>query len=203
MCGNKLKARLLPGRRQNRPGVAGLQKWQESVAQAVRAWATANRLVLGQEAAEEKSNENTAIPKLLALLELHGCIVTALTRGRMPTRDCRADRADQKADYVLGLKGNQGSLREAVDDYFTAPLRPPNSSTSDTITRTQSTTNTEGWKSAGTGSPKTFAHCRAQNSGKACAASAWWNGNAWRAKTGVQNGATSSIPCLRTPSGLP
>jgi hypothetical protein len=42
----------------------------------VSAWADANRVVLGQEASEEKSNEITALPKLVALRELHGCIVT-------------------------------------------------------------------------------------------------------------------------------
>jgi len=45
------------------------------------AWAGANRLVLGQEATEEKSNEITAIPKLLEVLELKGCIVTIDTMG--------------------------------------------------------------------------------------------------------------------------
>ena len=84
----------------------------------VSAWATANRLVLGQEATEEKSNEITAIPKLLKLLELHGCIVTIDAMGCQ--RDIAGQIVDQGADYVLGLKGNQGLLHEAVEDYFTA-----------------------------------------------------------------------------------
>ena len=83
----------------------------------VSAWATANRLVLGQEATEEKSNEITAIPKLLALLELRGCIVTIDAMGCQ--RDIAAQIVDQEADYVLGLKENQASLFDAVDDYFT------------------------------------------------------------------------------------
>jgi predicted transposase YbfD/YdcC len=82
----------------------------------VSAWATANRLVLGQEATEEKSNEITAIPKLLELLELRGCIVTIDAMGCQ--RDIAAQVVAQKANYVLGLKGNQGSLHEAVEDYF-------------------------------------------------------------------------------------
>jgi predicted transposase YbfD/YdcC len=83
----------------------------------VSAWADANRLVLGQEATEEKSNEITAIPKLLALLELHGCIVTIDAMG---CQRAIAERlVDQGGDYVLGLKGNQGSLHEAVEEYFT------------------------------------------------------------------------------------
>jgi predicted transposase YbfD/YdcC len=83
----------------------------------VSAWANANRLVLGQEATAEKSNEITAIPKLLALLELHGAIVTIDAMGCQ--REIAAQIIDQGGDYVLGLKGNQGSLHEAVADYFT------------------------------------------------------------------------------------
>jgi predicted transposase YbfD/YdcC len=83
----------------------------------VTAWACENRLVLAQEATDEKSNEITAIPKLLELLELKGCIVTLDAMG------CQRAIAEQikaqQGDYVMGLKGNQSSLHEAVDDYFT------------------------------------------------------------------------------------
>jgi len=83
----------------------------------VSAWACANRLVLGQEATEEKSNEITAIPKLLELLDLKGCIITIDAMG------CQTAIAEkivtQRGDYVLGLKDNQPLLLEAVDDYFT------------------------------------------------------------------------------------
>jgi len=82
----------------------------------VSAWATANRLVLGQEATDEKSNEITAIPQLLALLELKGCIVTIDAMGCQ--RAITEQIIDQQGDYVLGLKGNQGSLHEAVADFF-------------------------------------------------------------------------------------
>lgn len=82
----------------------------------VSAWSTRNRLVLGQEATEEKSNEITAIPKLLELLELKGCIVTIDAMG------CQTKIAeqiiDQGGDYVLGLKGNQSTLHEEVEDFF-------------------------------------------------------------------------------------
>ncbi len=82
----------------------------------VSAWAGTNRLVLGQEATEEKSNEITAIPKLLEVLELKGCIVTIDAMG------CQKAIAEQivtqGADYVLGLKGNQSALLEAVEDFF-------------------------------------------------------------------------------------
>jgi predicted transposase YbfD/YdcC len=83
----------------------------------VSAWADANRRVFGQEATEEKSNEITAIPKLLAWLDLHGGIVTIDAMG---CQRAIAERiVDQGGDYVLGLKGNQGSLHEAVEEYFT------------------------------------------------------------------------------------
>ena len=82
----------------------------------VSAWSNRNRLVLGQEATEEKSNEITAIPKLLELLELKGCIVTIDAMG------CQSKIAeqiiDQGGDYVLGLKGNQSTLHEEVEDFF-------------------------------------------------------------------------------------
>jgi predicted transposase YbfD/YdcC len=82
----------------------------------VSAWAAANHMVLGQEVTNEKSNEITAIPKLLELLELHGCIVTIDAMGCQT--EIAAQIIDQGADYVLGLKGNQGTMHEAVKDYF-------------------------------------------------------------------------------------
>lgn len=82
----------------------------------VSAWCAGNRLVLGQEATEEKSNEITAIPKLLAIMELKGCIVTLDAMGCQ--RDIAQQIIEQEGDYVLSLKGNQGTLHEAVEDYF-------------------------------------------------------------------------------------
>jgi predicted transposase YbfD/YdcC len=82
----------------------------------VSAWGASNKLVLGQEVTQEKSNEITAIPALLKLLELKGCIVTIDAMG------CQLNIArqiiKQKADYVLGLKGNQGLLHKDVKKYF-------------------------------------------------------------------------------------
>ena len=82
----------------------------------VSAWACENRLVLGQEATEEKSNEITAIPKLLSLLELKGCIVTLDAMGCQ--RTIVQQIVEKEGDYVIGLKGNQGNLHEAVKDFF-------------------------------------------------------------------------------------
>jgi predicted transposase YbfD/YdcC len=82
----------------------------------VSAWATANRVVLGQVATEAKSNEITAIPRLLALLLLEGCIVTIDAMG------CQTAIAEQivaqGGRYVLALKGNQGTLAAEVEEAF-------------------------------------------------------------------------------------
>ena len=82
----------------------------------VSAWAAANRVVLGQVATEAKSNEITAIPQLLALLRIKGCIVTIDAMG------CQTKIAEQiieqEGDYVLALKGNQSTLASEVEEAF-------------------------------------------------------------------------------------
>lgn len=82
----------------------------------VSAWATENSLVLGQVKTSEKSNEIRAIPRLLSLLELEGCIVTIAAMGCQ--RQIVEQIVEQKADYCLSLKGNQGILHEEVREYF-------------------------------------------------------------------------------------
>ena len=82
----------------------------------VSAWACSNRMVLGQQATDEKSNEITAIPKLLNLLEIKGCIITIDAMGCQ--RAIAKQIIKQEGDYVLGLKGNQSKLHEAVEDFF-------------------------------------------------------------------------------------
>jgi len=79
----------------------------------VSAFAAGQRLVLGQLKVAEKSNEIIAIPKLLDTLAIEGTIVTIDAMGCQ--RDIAQKIIDKKADYVLALKGNQGSLREDVD----------------------------------------------------------------------------------------
>jgi predicted transposase YbfD/YdcC len=82
----------------------------------VSAWASANRLVLGQLKTDEKSNEIRAIPELLKLLVIEGCIVTIDAMG------CQTEIAqliiEGQADYVLALKGNQGTLHDDAQDLF-------------------------------------------------------------------------------------
>ncbi len=82
----------------------------------VSAWAAQNRLVLGQQKTDEKSNEITAIPELLRLLSLKGCIVTIDAMGCQ--REIVKQIVSQEADYVISLKGNQGNLHKDVADYF-------------------------------------------------------------------------------------
>lgn len=79
----------------------------------VSAFSAHRRLVLGQVKVAEKSNEITAIPKLLDLLTLEGAIITIDAMGCQ--REIARKIVDKKADYILALKGNQGSLREDVD----------------------------------------------------------------------------------------
>lgn len=82
----------------------------------VSAWAGANKVVLGQLRTSEKSNEITAIPTLIGLLELNGCIVTIDAMGCQ--KDIVDATTDAQADYVIGLKGNQGNLHKAVRKCF-------------------------------------------------------------------------------------
>jgi len=80
------------------------------------AWASSCRLVLGQVKVDNKSNEITAIPELLKLLEITGCIITIDAMGTQ--KAIAASIIDQKADYILALKGNQGNLHKAVKQWF-------------------------------------------------------------------------------------
>ena len=113
-------AELLPGEvvaidgktvRRSHDGQAG-----KRAIHLVSAWASANTLTLGQMKTEEKSNEITAIPRLLQMLELKGCIVTIDAMG------CQKEVAqgilDRDADYVLAVKENQGRLHDDVRDLF-------------------------------------------------------------------------------------
>lgn len=82
----------------------------------VSAWATENELVLGQRKVDDKSNEITAIPKLLKLLEIAGCIVTIDAIGTQ-TKITKTI-VEQEGDYLLAVKENQGNLYEDIHDLF-------------------------------------------------------------------------------------
>jgi predicted transposase YbfD/YdcC len=87
----------------------------------VSAWASENQVVLGQVKVESKSNEITAIPTLLEMLELEGCIVTIDALGCQT--EIAAKIVEKEADYVLAVKGNQGCLHEDLVDYFEWALK--------------------------------------------------------------------------------
>lgn len=92
----------------------------KSAIHMVSAWATANQTSLGQVVVDAKSNEITAIPKLLEMLEISGCLVTIDAMG------CQTQIAqkiiDGKADYVLHVKDNQPTLRQGITDFFNEQL---------------------------------------------------------------------------------
>ncbi|TMO20580.1 ISAs1 family transposase, partial [Pseudoalteromonas sp. S4492] len=80
----------------------------------VSAWSA--ELVLGQERVDKKSNEITAVPKLLKALELKGCLVTLDAMGcqKKVAQQC----IEQEADYVLAVKGNQKKLYKGIEELF-------------------------------------------------------------------------------------
>lgn len=101
----------------------------QSVKYVVSAWAASNNLVLGQLKVADKSNEITALPQLLRVLELSGCIVTIDAMGCQKKIAREIIEAD--ADYVLALKGNQETVHQEVKEFLDESLaekqkvRPP------------------------------------------------------------------------------
>jgi predicted transposase YbfD/YdcC len=101
----------------------------QSIKYVVSAWAQSNELVLGQWKVADKSNEITAVPELLRALELCGCIVTMDAMGCQ--KNIAREILEADADYVLALKGNQGTVHEEVKTFLDAALlehttpRPP------------------------------------------------------------------------------
>ena len=88
---------------------------------AVSAWAADSGVTLAQEFVSEKSNEITALPKLLEMLDLEGHV---LTIDAMGTQRAIAEQIiEQRGDYVLALKGNQGNTHKEVIDHFDFALR--------------------------------------------------------------------------------
>lgn len=88
----------------------------KSALHAVCAWSVTNHVVLGQQSVDQKSNEITAIPELLKMLELKGAIVSIDAMG------CQKEIAKQVVesggDYVLAVKDNQPTLHAAIDEHF-------------------------------------------------------------------------------------
>lgn len=92
---------------------SGSKSGDQAPIHMVSAFAARQRLVLGQVKVADKSNEILAIPKLLTMLAIEGAIVTIDAMGCQ--REIARTIRDGKADYVLALKGNQGSLRADVE----------------------------------------------------------------------------------------
>ena len=84
----------------------------------VSAWIAENRLTLGQIVTEDKSNEITAMPKLLELLDIRGATVTVDAMGCQ--RAIAQQVIDQGGDYIMGLKGNQETAHKEVQEFFAA-----------------------------------------------------------------------------------
>ena len=85
----------------------------------VSAWAGEQNVVLGQEATDEKSNEITAIPALLKRLDIHGSLITIDAMGTQ--KNIARQILAGKGDYLLAVKGNQGTLYEDVQTFFKQP----------------------------------------------------------------------------------
>jgi predicted transposase YbfD/YdcC len=94
---------------------------EQSAIHMVSAWATTNRMVLGQLKVADKSNEITAIPELIDALDIAGCIVTIDAIGCQKEIATRIIEKD--ADYILALKGNQEHLYEDVKQLFATLLQ--------------------------------------------------------------------------------
>jgi predicted transposase YbfD/YdcC len=89
---------------------------QQEAIHMVSAWATASHLVLAQQKVDEKSNEITAIPDLLRLLDISGCIITIDAMGTQT--EIATQVIDQQADYLLAVKDNQPNLHEDIELFF-------------------------------------------------------------------------------------
>jgi predicted transposase YbfD/YdcC len=94
----------------------------ESISYIVSAWASRSGLVLGQVKVNEKSNEITAVPELLRVLKLKGAIVTLDAMGCQ--KEIAANIVEQRADYVLALKGNHANVHEEVRVFFEDAVPP-------------------------------------------------------------------------------
>jgi predicted transposase YbfD/YdcC len=95
-----------------------------SIPYIVSAWAESNGLVLGQWKVSDKSNEITAVPELLRVLELSGCIVTVDAMGCQ--KKIAKEIVEADADYVLALKGNHEKVHEEVKSFLDATLEEKN-----------------------------------------------------------------------------
>lgn len=97
------------------------KRHDKSAIHMVHAWAAQNGVLLGQIKTKEKSNEITAIPELLKILEIKGCIITIDAMGCQ--REIAEEIIEKKADYILAVKGNQEKLEEAIKNTFNDAIK--------------------------------------------------------------------------------
>ena len=100
---------------------SGDEKNGQGVINTVSAWAASNRLVLGQKKVEGKSNEITALPELIKILDLVGCIVTIDAMGCQ--REIVKKIVEKDADYVIAVKKNQPSLYKQIEQLFKQAIK--------------------------------------------------------------------------------
>ncbi|MFT7615024.1 MAG: hypothetical protein ACI9J3_004012, partial [Parvicellaceae bacterium] len=89
---------------------------QKAAIHVVSAWAQQNSVVLGQVKVDDKSNEITAIPKILEMLEMKGPIISIDAMGCQKV--IAEDIIERQADYILAFKGNQSALHQQVKGAF-------------------------------------------------------------------------------------
>jgi predicted transposase YbfD/YdcC len=100
---------------------SGDEKNGKGVINTVSAWAASNRLVLGQKKVEGKSNEITALPELIKVLDLAGCIVTIDAIGCQ--REIVGKIVEKDADYIIAVKKNQPTLYEQIEQLFKQAIK--------------------------------------------------------------------------------
>jgi len=94
----------------------GSKNGDKAALHVVSVWASETQITLGEIAVDEKSNEITAIPEVLNIVDISGDIVTIDAMGCQ--KEITGKITEKEADYVIGLKGNQGNLHKAVEEHF-------------------------------------------------------------------------------------
>ncbi len=102
----------IDGKRMCNSGEGG----SKAIIHMVSAWSNANNMVLAQQKVNDKSNEITAIPALLQILDVKGCTITIDAMGCQ--QDIAATIIKKQADYILAVKGNQGHLHDDIKEAF-------------------------------------------------------------------------------------
>jgi hypothetical protein len=169
----------------------------DSIPYIVNAWASDNGLALGQVKVEDKSNEITAIPELLRVLDIKGCVVTTDAMGCQ--KEIAAQIVKKEADYVLALKGNHGTAHKEVEEFFADAVAPCATQCNEKVLpgsmvfSKRSKKTMEESKPAATGNPTTLSGFWTKNYGRGLKASAWSNpSGVSKAKTPLNGAITST-----------